>query len=250
MSGINALLERGAKSLFGGAVSDLLTPQQREFAQFALNPQFYIAEKGINAVAELMGYGGTYRELKQGAKDERDYGKEVARDVIGDMLPDSLGDYVRVTPRGDDSPAGMYYDSNVGDFVQSSNPVISSDPFTGDRFGGKYDQNSVYNTNSQNYVGPAYPKDMDSSIYSSNMTDLLEMLGPYEAKETPETAMSGVRDTTPAFDSPIDFGGTMDYSDILGGGGYGGFGGGGDRGNYDYSSYAYAKGGQIYRGRR
>ena len=63
MAGINSLLGKGAKSLFSDAVSDLLTPQQREFAQFALNPQLYIAEKGINAVAEMMGYGGAYREF-------------------------------------------------------------------------------------------------------------------------------------------------------------------------------------------
>jgi hypothetical protein len=189
MAGINNLVKGAVGSFAKDKVSQYLSPAQADFITFALNPQAYLLDKGVNAAANALGYGSQYRELKGGAQGENEYYKEVMRDSIGDMLPDTVGDFVRATPRNtetDNTPAGVYYDPNVGDFVQSSNPVASSDPFAGDRFGGKYDQDSVFNTNSQNYVGPANPKDMDSSIYSSNLTDLLSMLDEYRAAEVPE----------------------------------------------------------------
>jgi hypothetical protein len=244
MAGIDTLLKGAGTSFAKDKLSQYLSPTQMDFLSLALGPKAYLLNTGIDVLAKTLGYGNEYKELKTGAEDDKTYAREVARDIIGDMLPDSVGDVIRSTPRGDDSPAGMYYDSDVGDFVQSSNPVASSDSFAGDRFGGKYDQNSVFNTNSQNYVGPANPKDMDSSIYSGNLTDLLEMLNAYEAKAVPEIVTTDARDTVSdgsTFDADIgasvpvgdqapaetsiDFGGTMDYSDIFGGGG--GWGGGG-----------------------
>jgi hypothetical protein len=189
MAGINELVKGAVGTFAKDKVSQYLSPAQADFITFALNPQAYLLDKGVNAAANALGYGSQYRELKGGAQGENEYYKEVMRDAVGDMLPGSVGDFVRATPRNtetDNTPAGMYYDPNVGDFVQSSNPVASSDPFAGDRFSGKYDQDSVFNTNSQNYVGPANPKDMDSSIYSSNLTDLLSMLDEYRAAEVPE----------------------------------------------------------------
>ena len=281
MAGIDTLLRGAATAFAKDKVSPFLSPSQRDFLALVLNPQGYLLDTGITAAANALGYGSQYRELKGGAKDNEDYYKEVMRDSIGDMLPDTVGDFVRATPRNtetDNTPAGVYYDPNVGDFVQSSNPVVSSDPFAGDRFSGKYDQNSVFNTDSQNYVGPANPKDMDSSIYSSNLTNLLSMLDEYRAAEVPETVITATKETAPegyTFDNetglnvpvvdqtvtetPIDFGGTMDYSDIFSGGGgrdlemysgndFGGFGGGGGSiGKYydDFSSMAYGKGGRV-----
>jgi hypothetical protein len=259
MAGINDLVKGAVGTLAKDKVSQYLSPAQMDFITFALNPQGYLLDKGVNAAANALGYGSQYRELKGGAEDNKEWYKEVMRDAAGDALPGSIGDFVRATPRGNDTPAGMYYDPNVGDFVQSSNPVASSDPFAGDRFSGKYDQNSIFNTNSQNYVGPANPKDMDSSIYSSNLTDLLSMLDEYRAAEVPEIVTTGDKASFEAGDTfdadlgmnvpsntgggdfaPMDFGGAMDYSDFGGGGG-----GGGGKYFDDFSSQAYAKGGQA-----
>jgi hypothetical protein len=280
MAGIDTLLRGAATTFAKDKVSPFLSPMQRDFLALILNPQGYLLDTGINAAANALGYGSQYRELKGGAQDEKDYYKEVMRDSIGDMLPDTIGDFVRATPRipeADLQPAGVHYDPDVGGFVQSPNPVASSDSFAGDRFSGKYDQNSVFNTDSQNYVGPANPKDMDSSIYSSNLTNLLSMLDEYRAAEVPETVITASKETAPegyTFDNetglnvpvgdqtvtetPIDFGGTMDYSDIFGGNEnyFGGFdtsrdfgGGGGSSGGGkfydDFSSQAYAKGGRV-----
>jgi hypothetical protein len=284
MAGIDTLLRGAATTFAKDKVSPFLTPMQRDFLALILSPQGYLLDTGINAAANALGYGSQYRELKGGAKDNEDYYKEVMRDSIGDMLPDTVGDFVRATPRiseADSQPAGVYtaFDPDTETYVQqgSSNPVASSDPFAGDRFSGKYDQDSVFNTNSQNYVGPANPKDMDSSIYSSNLTDLLSMLDEYRAAEVPETVITASKETAPegyTFDNetglnvpvgdqtvtetPIDFGGTMDYSDIFGGdyNYYGGFdtsrdfgGGGGNSGGGkfydDFSSMAMAKGGRV-----
>jgi len=233
--GINQLIQMAAGSLAKDKISSMLTPNQLELANFLMSPQYYIAEKGVNKIADLLGYGSDYRQLKNGAEDEKAYGKEVMRDTVGDMLPGAIGNFVRATPKNtdiDNTPAGVYYDPNVGDFVQSPNPVISSDPFVGDRFAAKVDPNSVYNTDSQTYMGPANPKDMNSSIYSGNLTDLLEMLGPYEQQNFETPAQTATQS------APIDFGGTMDYSDV-----FGGSGGGGKL--EDYASSQYRQGGRV-----
>jgi hypothetical protein len=256
MAGIDNLVKGAVGTFAKDKVASYLSPAQMDFITFALNPQGYLLDKGVNAAANALGYGSQYRELKGGAQDDKEWYKEVMRDTIGDALPGSIGDFVRATPRGDDTPAGMYYDPNVGDFVQSSNPVASSDQFAGDRFGGEYDQNSVFNTNSQNYVGPVTPS-TQNDVYYGNMSELLGMLSPYRTAEVPEMVTTGTKETAPdgyTFNAdtgtaePIDFGGTMDYSDVFGGG-YSDFGGGGGGGGGkyydDFSSQAYAKGGQA-----
>lgn len=303
MAGINELVKGAVGTLAKDKVSQYLSPAQMDFITFALNPQGYLLDKGVNAAANALGYGSQYRELKGGAQDDKEWYKEVMRDAIGDVLPGSIGDFVRATPRiseADLQPAGEYIawnpDTQSFETQQSNSPAVVFDQFAGDRFGGKYDQNSVYNTDSQNYVGPANPKDMDSSIYSSNLTDLLSMLDEYRTAEVPEIVTTGdkasfeagdtfdadlgmnvpsntggsktgggdfiqtfmapppgvdpdrdavkefQRATTPGIDfAPMDFGGSMDYSDFGGGGG----GGGGGRYYDDFSSQAYAKGGQA-----
>jgi hypothetical protein len=251
MAGIDNLVKGAVGTFAKDKVSSYLSPAQMDFITFALNPQGYLLDKGVNAAANALGYGSQYRELKGGAQDDKEYYKEVMRDTIGNALPDSIGDFVRATPRiseADQAPAGMYYDPNVGDFVQSANPVASSDPFASARFDAKVNPDSPYNTNSPNYVGPANPKDMDSSIYSSNLTDLLSMLDEYRAAEVPEMVTTDTKETAPdgyTFNAdtgtaePIDFGGTMDYSDIFGGGG-------GSKGNIeDYGYSQYKRGGQV-----
>ena len=204
MAGVDKLLSGGLKSFGFDKASGYFSPTQMDFLSFALNPQAYLIDKGVNAAAEALGYGSQYRELQGGAKDEKDYYKEVMRDAIGDVLPGAIGDFVRVNPRStetDNTPAGTYtaWNPETQSFEeqQSSTPVAVPDQFTADRFAAAYDPNSQYNTNSTNYVGPAYPKDMNSSIYASNLTDLLEMLGPYEVQDTPGAGSSETRSLTP-----------------------------------------------------
>jgi hypothetical protein len=281
MAGIDTLLRGAIGTLAKDKVSPFLSPSQRDFLALILSPQGYLLDTGITAAANALGYGSQYRELKGGADDNKEWYKEVMRDSIGDMLPDTVGDFVRATPRVSEvdlQPAGEYIawnpDTQSFETQQSNSPAVVFDQFAGDRFGGKYDQDSVFNTNSQNYVGPANPKDMDSSIYSSNLTDLLSMLDAYRTAEVPEIVTTGDKtsfdadlgmnvpsntgggDFAPA-KTAIDFGGTMDYSDVFGGNNnyYGGFdtgmgsggGGGGSIGKYydDFSSMAYGKGGRV-----
>ena len=61
MAGIDSLVLSGGKSLLKDKASEFLNPSQMEFARFAMNPQMYLAEKGITAVADLLGYGGAYK---------------------------------------------------------------------------------------------------------------------------------------------------------------------------------------------
>jgi hypothetical protein len=284
MAGINDLVKGAVGTLAKDKVSQYLSPAQMDFITFALNPQGYLLDKGVNAAANALGYGSQYRELKGGAEDNKEYYKEVMRDSIGDMLPDTVGDFVRATPRiseADLQPAGEYIawnpDTQSFETQGSPRPVASSDPFASARFDAKVNPDSPYNTNSQNYVGPANPKDMDSSIYSSNLTDLLSMLDEYRVAEVPEmvttesttdggggndlsyTEMIDVLNSSPAYGpnpnmnapatesfAPMDFGGAMDYSDVFGSG-YGDFGGGGgSKGNIDDYSYSqYRRGGQV-----
>jgi hypothetical protein len=274
MADLTSLIKGAGGSFAKDKLSQFLSPTQMDFLSLALGPKAYLLNTGIDVLAKTLGYGNEYKELKTGAEDDKAYAREVARDIIGDMLPDALGDVIRTTPRGDNSPAGVYtaYDPETETYVQqgSSNSVASSDPFANQRFDAAYDSNSPYNTNSPTYVGPANPKDMNSSIYSGNLTDLLEMLNSYEAKAVPETVITGTKETAPdgyttdtneSVSTPVEFDGTMDYSDIFGGG----MGGGGkgferemeyDGGGYDLfegggGKYMYnAKGGVIPRGRR
>ena len=254
MAGLPSLISSGAKSLFVDKAGEFLSPQQMEFARFAMNPQVYLAEKGISAVADLLGYGGAYKELQAGAKDEKDYYKETMRDALGNILPGSVGDFVRATPKGVDAPAGVHTvwnpETQSYEQQQSSSPVVAFDPFSNQRFDAKYNPDSVFNTNSVNYMGPNNPRDMDSSIYASNMTDLLEMLDQYRQTSNNQT---GFENDVPRDSGNVglDFGGTMDNS--------GGFeqllesyGGGGGKYFDDQSmaTMAMAKGGQIRRGRR
>ena len=275
MAGIDTLIRGAVGSLAKDKITSQLTPTQMELASFILNPQYYMAEKGINKIAEILGYGSDYRNLSADAKSNKEWYKEVMRDSIGDVLPSSIGDFVRATPRISETnlqPAGEYIawnpDTQSFETQQSNSPAVVFDQFAGDRFGGKYDQNSVFNTNSQNYVGPVTPS-TQNDVYYGNMSELLGMLSPYRTAEVPEMVTTGTKETAPdgyTFDTdtevmipsgaggdfaPIDFGGIMDYSDVFGSG-YSDFGGGGgSKGNiedYSYSQYRY--GGQIHRGRR
>jgi hypothetical protein len=130
LADLTSLIAGGAKSLLKDKASEFMSPQQMELARFALSPQAYLADKGITAVAQLLGYGNEFRELKAGAEGEKAYGKEIIRDTIGNALPNSIGDFVRATPRvseADSQPAGTYtaFDPETQTYKQqgSANPV-------------------------------------------------------------------------------------------------------------------------------
>jgi hypothetical protein len=263
MAGIDSLVKSAVGSLAKDKVSGMLTPNQLELASFVMSPQYYLAEKGISKIADILGYGSDYKELQQGAKDEKAYGKEVARDTLGDMLPDVLGDFVRATPRSDEpyDPYNGYYSQDVNDWIETSN----STPEKLNAFENLVrDMNYGTQTPGQGkYVGPLSE---DNPLFDAQVSNL-----PYDLKSTPisgapedfdpallasimrgdnaNTAdnsfvddvgeMTIVGDRTPSSNlAPIDFGGMMDYGDV--------FGGGGGRGDDSYSySNAMAKGGRV-----
>jgi hypothetical protein len=127
VAGIDSLIKGAVGSFAKDKAASFMTPSQMELARFAMNPQMYLADKGITAVAELLGYGNQYQELKAGAEGQKAYGKEVARNAIGDMLPTAIGDFVRATPRvseADSQPAGIYtaWDPETQTFTQQGSP--------------------------------------------------------------------------------------------------------------------------------
>ena len=310
MAGIDTLIKGAVGSLAKDKITSQLTPTQMELASFILNPQYYMAEKGINKIADILGYGRDYRNLSADAKSDKDYYKEIMRDSLGNMLPDTVGDFVRATPRisaADVQPAGVYtaFDPVTQAYIQqgSSSPIARSDTAGFDNF--VRDLN--YGTQTPGTGKAVGPLPEGNPIFESNVSNL-----PYEIKSTPVsgtpegfdpallaaiirdanttntgftddlgevtvvdqkpadsggdlsyTEMLDILNSTPSISgsgglnvpatesfTPIDFGGTMDYSDVFGSG-YGDFGGGGSKGNiedYSYSQYRY--GGQIHRGRR
>lgn len=171
MADLTSLVAGGAKSLLRDKASEYMSPQQMEFARFALSPQAYLADKGIAAVANLLGYGNQYQELKAGAQGQKEYGKEVARDAIGDALPGTLGDFVRATPKMTDAD----YNASMEELRQSTNT-----PEAIAQFNAGFNPDSQYNINSQNYVGPQDPRSINSDVYWDNVKALYEMLGQYK----------------------------------------------------------------------
>ena len=369
---VDQFIKGAVGSLAKDKITSQLTPTQMELASFILNPQYYMAEKGINKIAEILGYGSDYKNIQADAKSNNQYYKELMRDALGNMLPDSIGNIIRSNPKiseADRQPAGEYiawdpateswttqgsprpvskgtsdtFDDFLRDLNASNNQTVGPlEEYDQKRLDDEYDfQTSLSDfqpglNNDVNDLGEVTvvdqkPADSGGDLSYTEIIDILnstpsvggsrslnvpvtESLAPvgsvYDASigantpvteslapigytfdvntgtVVPATDISSlasvgstydpnlgmnipVTDTTslapdgsnfdanlgmnvPATESfaPIDFGGTMDYSDVLGGG-YGDFGGGGSKGNiedYSYSQYRY--GGQIHRGRR
>jgi hypothetical protein len=283
MAGIDSLIRGAVGSFAKDKAASFMTPSQMELARFAMNPQMYLADKGITAVAELLGYGNQYKELKTGAEDQKAYEKEVMRDSIGDMLPTAVGDFVRATPRttdegyeasmealrqsantpeatarfedfmrdlnvGDNYPVGPLeeydqkrlddeydFQTSLSDFQQpsesntrslSSQPsdtqVMSGyrfDPTTGQAVpieanaapeGFRFDPDLGVNVPNETFPNAA----PEGYTYDANLgmnVPVTESLAPTGYQFDPNTGTS----------APIDFGGTMDYGDMFGGGGGG-----------------------------
>ena len=260
MAGIDSLIRGAVGSFAKDKAASFMTPSQMELARFAMNPQMYLADKGITAVAELLGYGNQYQELKTGAEDQKAYEKEVMRDSIGDMLPTAVGDFVRATPRTTDEG----YEASMEALRQSANTPEATARFedfmrdlnVGDNYPvgplEEYDQKRLddeydFQTSLSDFQQPS---ESNTRSLSSQPSDTQVMSGyrfdpttgqavPIEANAAPEgytydanlgmnvpvtesLAPTGYQfDPNTGTSAPIDFGGTMDYGDMFGGGGGG-----------------------------
>jgi hypothetical protein len=219
MAGINELVKGAVGTFAKDKVSPMLSPSQMDFITFALNPQAYLLNKGVTAAADYLGYGNDYRELKAGADDEKEYYKEILRNTVGDVLPGSIGDFVRATPKMTDDA----YEASMEALRQSA-----STPEATARFENTVrDMNYGTQTPGQGkYVGPL-PE--DNPMFGANVSNL-----PYELKSTPvsgapddfdpallasiirgddvntpdipEIAVSGTRSVSPQTSTTDDFG--------------------------------------------
>ena len=187
MAGIDTLIRGAVGSLAKDKITSQLTPTQMELASFILNPQYYMAEKGINKIAEILGYGSDYRNLSADAKSDKEWYKEVMRDSIGDVLPSSIGDFVRATPRiseADLQPAGMYtaFDPATQTYIQqgSANPIARSDS-AGFENTVRDIQYGTQVPGQGKFVG-ALPE--DNAIFQANVSNL-----PYDLNSIPIDGM-------------------------------------------------------------
>lgn len=292
MAGIDSLVKGAVGTFAKDKVSSMLSPSQMDFITFALNPQAYLLNKGVTAAADYLGYGNEVRDLKAGAEDDKEYYKEVMRDTIGDALPESIGDFVRATPRVEEpyDPYNGYFAQNINDWVgtRESTPEVydrfentvrdmnygTQTPGTGKYVGPLPEDNAIFEANVSNLpyelkstpVSGA-PDDFDPALLASIIRDanttgtgatddlgevtVVDQKTPSGGGDLSYTEMIDVLNSTlnstpntginvPATESfaPMDFGGTMDYSDF--GGGNGG------KGNIeDYSYSQYKRGGQV-----
>ena len=111
MAGLDTFIRGAVGSLAKDKITSQLTPTQMELASFILNPQYYMAEKGINKIADILGYGSDYKNVQADAKANNQYYKELMRDALGNVLPDSIGNIIRSNPKiseADLQPAGEY----------------------------------------------------------------------------------------------------------------------------------------------
>jgi hypothetical protein len=127
VAGIDTFIRGAVGSLAKDKITSQLTPTQMELASFILNPQYYMAEKGINKIADILGYGSDFKNVQADAKANNQYYKELMRDAFGDMLPDSIGNIIRSNPKiseADSQPAGEYiaWDPVTESWTQQGSP--------------------------------------------------------------------------------------------------------------------------------
>ena len=183
MAGIDSLVKGAVGSFAKDKVASYLSPAQMDFITFALNPQGYLLDKGVNAAANALGYGSQYRELKGGAQADKEYYKEVMRDSIGDMLPDTVGDFVRATPRiseADRQPAGEYiaWDPATESWTTQGSPRPVSTSTSADFDNTVRDM--TYGTQTPGTGKAVGPLPEGNPIFESNVSNL-----PYELQSTP-----------------------------------------------------------------
>ena len=224
MAGIGDLAFGALKKFGGDALGDTLSPTQKEFLSFILSPQGYVLNKGIGALANAAGFGDDYQGLQDSKKANDRYAKDVFRDSVSDMLPNSVGNLLRVTPKNVSDPAGAYFDLETNQWVYPAEPV---DPFAIDRFNANGDPNSMYNSESPTFVGPKLMHDS----YGNFSYDL----GNMDLGNTDPYNFSGF-DLDGMDIGNFDFNNSQIFDD----------------GSFltDNFDYGFSRGGQIYRGRR
>jgi len=168
--GVESLVKGAVGTLAKDKVASYLSPSQMDFITFALNPQAYLLDKGVNAAANALGYGSQYRELKGGAQGENDYYKEVMRDTIGDALPNSIGDFVRATPRMTDAE----YEARMETLRQSAGTPEAIAQFD------NFVRDLNYGTQTPGTGKAVGPLPEGNPIFESNVSNL-----PYELMSTP-----------------------------------------------------------------
>ena len=181
---VDQFIKGAVGSLAKDKITSTLTPTQMELASFIVNPQYYLAEKGINKIAEILGYSNEVKDLQADAKAEKDYFKETMRDTIGNALPNSIGDFIRATPRVEEDydPYNGYYAQNIGDWVSTRD----STPESNNKF-EDFVRNEYYGTQTPGqgkYVGPL-PE--DNPMFKNRIENLAYDLGSIPTSGAPES---------------------------------------------------------------
>lgn len=211
MAGIDTFIRGAVGSLAKDKITSQLTPTQMELASFILNPQYYMAEKGINKIADILGYGSDYKNVQADAKANNQYYKELMRDALGNVLPDSIGNIIRSNPKiseADLQPAGEYiaWDPATESWtIQGSpRPVSTSTSDTFDDF------LRDLNAGDSQTVGPLEEYDqkrLDAEYdFQTSLSDFQPGLN---------NDVSDLGEVTVVDQKPADSGGDLSYTEML-----------------------------------
>ena len=211
MAGLDTFIRGAVGSLAKDKITSQLTPTQMELASFILNPQYYMAEKGINKIADILGYGSDYKNIQADAKSNNQYYKELMRDALGNMLPDSIGNIIRSNPKisaADLQPAGEYiaWDPATESWtIQGSpRPVSTSTSDTFDDF------LRDLNAGDSQTVGPLEEYDqkrLDAEYdFQTSLSDFQPGLN---------NDVSDLGEVTVVDQKPADSGGDLSYTEML-----------------------------------
>jgi hypothetical protein len=211
MAGIDTLIRGAVGSLAKDKITSQLTPTQMELASFILNPQYYLAEKGVNKIADILGYGGDLKTVQADAKTSNQYYKEIMRDALGNVLPDSLGNIIRSNPKipeADQEPAGEYiaWDPATESWTQqaSSNPISRNTSSTFDDF--LHDLNAGNNQP----VGPLEEYDQkrldDEYDFQTSLSNFQPGLNNY---------VDDLGEITVVDQKPASSGGNLSYTEMI-----------------------------------
>lgn len=211
MAGIDTLIRGAVGSLAKDKITNTLTPTQMELASFILNPQYYMAEKGINKIADILGYGSDYKNIQADAKTNNQYYKELMRDALGNVLPESIGNIIRSNPKiseADQAPAGEYiaWDPATQSWTTQGSPRAVSTG-TADAFDDFLrDLNAGYNQT----VGPLEEYDQKRLDAEYDFQTSLSDFQPGLSNNTDDLGEVTIVDQKSA-----DTGGDLSYTDMI-----------------------------------
>ena len=211
MAGLDTFIRGAVGSLAKDKITSQLTPTQMELASFILNPQYYMAEKGINKIADILGYGSDYKNVQADAKANNQYYKELMRDALGNVLPDSIGNIIRSNPKiseADLQPAGEYiaWDPATESWTiqESPRPVSTGKSETFDDF------LRDLNAGDSQTVGPLEEYDqkrLDAEYdFQTSLSDFQPGLN---------NDVSDLGEVTVVDQKPADSGGDLSYTEML-----------------------------------